>query len=69
MPRMRLDFIFASPQLLHSEDSLSRWTTKEVKGPVSRLVAAGIEKSSLTNDLSDHYPVFLSWYDDVDPFG
>jgi hypothetical protein len=80
MPRMRLDFIFASRALL--EDRWPYWpaTATSLKkkqsgadrsggtGGASRLIAAGIERSNLTDELSDHYPVYLSWDDECQPF-
>ena len=82
MPNMRLDFIFTSSNLIHHpEDDEKQFINKQVnkhKGNLkklsqtiekSRLIAAGVERSDLTKKLSDHFPVYLSWYEDIDPFG
>lgn len=70
MPRMRLDFIFASPDLLLNVEGDSSSKKKDHNSRLSenRLVAAGIERSNITDELSDHYPVFFSWVDPHDPF-
>jgi hypothetical protein len=71
---MRLDFIFASPELLLGGDVDAEGTggsqrkRDRLGQSQSRLVAAGIERSNITDKLSDHYPVFLSWADPRDPF-
>jgi hypothetical protein len=72
MPRMRLDFIFASPALLLSGDGdgegKGKGRREGERKRETRLVAAGIERSNVTDELSDHYPVYLSWLDSLDPF-
>jgi hypothetical protein len=77
MPKMRLDFIFASRPLLEGP-RLARAAAKKSRGrpesgergggAVNRLVAAGIQRSNLTEELSDHFPVYLAWEDDSRPF-
>lgn len=71
MPKMRLDFIFSSSNLLYNEKQfyLKKQQNKVDLNTFNRLIAAGIEKSDLTSKLSDHFPVYLSWYEENDPFG
>lgn len=64
MPKMRLDFIFTSSNLLNTNNYFQHFK----KQSTNRLIAAGVEKSDITYELSDHFPVYLSWYEENDPF-
>lgn len=52
MPKMRLDFIFASESLLSMSGDLAQ-----------RIVLAdtGIQDDEVTDVLSDHFPVHATW--------
>lgn len=52
MPKMRLDFIFASESLLSMSGDLSTRTF---------LADTGIQKDEVTENLSDHFPVHATW--------
>lgn len=61
-PYIRLDYILLSPAIIENIYSHSSGSSSGGSG-ISSGIYAGVDRSNVTDVLSDHYPVYASWSD------
>lgn len=70
-PFIRLDFILVSPAILLGAHAAaaraSNSNSNSNSGSVAEGLRAGVERSNITEALSDHFPVFAAWRDPSRP--
>ena len=59
-PYIRLDYILLSPAIIENIYSHSSGSNGSGSGSG---IYAGVDRSNVTDVLSDHYPVYASWSD------